>query len=781
MPGQETHDFDLVMELVPESLAEILGVAFDTDDLLGQILDGVLSFGGAFKLDVSMDRPTDVSLPADALNPIDVRIELLGGLGSVRIVAGVDTDRSADGVDLIQVNLRDRLYHAAAAAGPIPLPSNVLRDNLQALRTIPLLPVPVERGTADPKKLERADVKIIDDTSGSDRDAVAFCLTFGDGGPGDLAAFTRSFLRPEDTGGLAIFFGWLCRILAPEVERALGLPEGDFEGCVLRAPFRVDEDEEVDLTALSLELRDGFIALSASVRKTGFCYEGTGTIGGRIRVEVEDGNLVVQADVDDPEIDVDVPWYCWLTGAALAAILGGVLFGVIGAIVGGVLVPLILFIVSETVEGVLQAIADTLAEALDAIAPDVEVPAVVFNLIFQQVFIDDITIAARVQVEDSAPVKSEGTVVLRPGQAVDLDTGRVGDTELPGADLEWTGSGRGRRLRTCCISELARTGSADFGGHTRFRLYGLAYQSPGQVPVDELGITSDLVFYELLFPSLIVYAVRTNEGNYSVVQVVEVKDAYIRLRYRTYAYQLQSVQIQGAFRCAPILLPEVPKGDLVFEPPGAGDGGDDVDLPPPPDPPEEPDCPREVVVQRAAGRAGALEARVHISRLIEASRAVGAEANVAVFAEGEPVARLDALTASRWSRLGPRALRLYTGRWVAAIDTLRYPRATFHAVTEGLSGELTYQWFVNGDLLGAAEGTVDARGLVLAYGITDNRVTFTVKKGGDQPRDFELKVAVGDSEGAHLEAIRCIHYEGRCRHTRRRSPPYETYLAQWAT
>ena len=60
-------------------------------------------------------------------------------------------------------------------------------------------------------------------------------------------------------------------------------------------------------------------------------------------------------------------------------------------------------------------------------------------------------------------------------------------------------------------------------------------------------------------------------------------------------------------------------------------------------------------------------------------------------------------------------------------------------------------------------------------------VTFTVKKGGDQPRDFELKVAVDDSEGAHLEATRCIHYEGRCRHTRRRSPPYEAYLAQWAT
>jgi len=769
MPGEQTQNFDLVIELVPGEIANILGVAFDTDNLLGTLLGGAVEFAG-FNLEVSMDRPGDVGLPADALNPIDLQIEFLDGLGSVRIVAGIDTNRDAPDVDLIQVNLKDLLYHVSVdLVVPLPGLSQILENNLRSTETIPLLPVPVNRGTDDPKALQAADVRLIDDTGGTDQDALAFCLTFGGGGPGDLAAFQSAFLSAGDTAGVAIFFGWLCRVLQPEIEGALELPAGAFEDCVLQETVTIDDDEDVELTAMSLRLEDGFIAFSATVRKSGFCYEGTGTITGRLRIEVEDGELIVEAEIDDPEIDLDVPWYCWLGAAALGAILGGVLLGAIGALVGGVLVPLIVFIVSEVVEGVLQAVADTLQDALNAIAPDIQVPAVVFNFLFQQVFIDDITITAKIAIEDNAPVKTEGTAVLRRGEAIDLDTGRVGDRELPGADLEWVGDGKGRRLLALCITELARTGSKDFGAQTRFKLYGYPYESPAQVLVQELATVIDLIFVELSFPSLFVYGARTTDGCWSAVQVVEVKEDYIRLRYRTYAHKVQSVEIRGGFRCTPFVRPDAP-GGVVYDPPPAGQD-DDVGLPLPPvdEPDYDPDCPPTVVQRKRP------EAQIDLGRLVEASRSVGAAPNVMVSLDGDLIAELDPKLAARWSGLVAQPLRVFTGQWTVDYIFQRRPFATFHAVTEGLEGEIGYKWFVNGALLEEAEGEVDASGLVMTYRIVENRINFRVKEGGTEEHEFELKVAVDDEKGAHLETTRCIHFENTCRRKGRKTPPFVVY------
>ena len=82
-----------------------------------------------------------------------------------------------------------------------------------------------------------------------------------------------------------------------------------------------------------------FIDVQVKVSKSGFCYDATGTVGARIKIKVTGGNLIVQAQVDPPNIDVDIPWYCWIAGAVIGALLGGVLFGVIGGIVGGASPP----------------------------------------------------------------------------------------------------------------------------------------------------------------------------------------------------------------------------------------------------------------------------------------------------------------------------------------------------------------------------------------------------------------------------------------------------------
>ena len=63
---------------------------------------------------------------------------------------------------------------------------NALRNHV---KSIPLVPMPVERTSTSTVQPIAGDVKIVDDTSGADRDAVGFLMTFGGGTAGDRSAF----------------------------------------------------------------------------------------------------------------------------------------------------------------------------------------------------------------------------------------------------------------------------------------------------------------------------------------------------------------------------------------------------------------------------------------------------------------------------------------------------------------------------------------------------------------------------------------------------------------
>ena len=130
----------------------------------------------------------------------------------------------------------------------------------------------------------------------------------------------------------------------------------------------------------------------------------------------------------------------------VGAIVGGLLFGLIGAIVGGILLPLILWLTTEGVEGVVERAAQEIADALNDLSPSVDVPAVGIELIFSDVFIDDVTIAGRLRVTDNAPVRAEGTVVL-PNGVQPRPRQRQGRDARPAAQRRSVVAGLGVRAR----------------------------------------------------------------------------------------------------------------------------------------------------------------------------------------------------------------------------------------------------------------------------------------------------------------------------------------------
>ncbi len=150
MSGQQTHGYDLVVEFAEQAYQELLSVVFDTGGfLLGTILGGLginLDPATPFSVTVSFDQPG--GLPAGATDVVDIRVLLgnAGALGSLRIVASVDVDTSTNGIDLVRIDLAQKLWLTEIDVAGHPDPGSQ-----RAVRHVS----PAERQTLSPGALPR--------------------------------------------------------------------------------------------------------------------------------------------------------------------------------------------------------------------------------------------------------------------------------------------------------------------------------------------------------------------------------------------------------------------------------------------------------------------------------------------------------------------------------------------------------------------------------------------------------------------------------------------------
>lgn len=754
MAGQQSAGFDLVLEYSETPLQDVLGVAFDTSNFLCTLLDVLNIPCAGFNLSVSLDRPTDPVLTPAHTDAVD--IQLTGALGvawRLRMIVGVDVDRSVPGLNTVRLNLRDRLYHLSASLGAVPLDTTQLANQLRnTVRAVPL-PVSVPVSTdpnAAPLTPIRLDARVIDATVGEN--AFAVCLTFGGGTPGNLANLTTSAIPTGSTATLMMGFAWLLRLMEPGIEAGLGLAPDDFADGHLTRSVEIDRDNDVNLTRLDFTLEDGFVRVRSRVEKNGFCYTASADFGGDFRLEVRDSRLHVDADLSDPDFDLDIPWYCWIGAAFLGALLGG--------IIGAIVVPVLLYLVTSTVENVVNTVADTVVNAIDAATPSVDVPAIGFDLIFQNAFVDDIGIGCRFVVRDTAPVRCQGTVRLRRGQQLDLDNGKVGAV-VDGADLRWTGAGTAAKLEAICVSRIASTSWNRFDEVPRYRLYGLDYTRRA-VPVAELGqlividlpIISDI---EMFIPSLAVYAVRTNERRISLIQVIDLGDDTVTLRYKTFGLADPVVRIIGAFACpprkyGPVVLDGKVKVDSVTTRPPVRPK---VDLPAKLGPllaVSRSSKPREVPrplteVSRLEEMAG-LEGTLGGSALVQLR---SGNARVSL-----PASELLALVDRR-----PPAMSACIPRRSAVIVVGRQRTAVFTATVDRISDIRTVTWWLNGILLDPAAGTAQIDGVGYKFSQAGLRLTLTTDSA--TAYEFELRVAVENKNANRFGTATCVAFDPVCR------------------
>lgn len=750
MAGTETARFDFGVQFSELAWNDLLGPIFDEGGVVGELVDLLFGFAGDpdFTFTVSLDRPTDVAIPADAENPLDLNFAFsVGGFNAtVRIVVGVVVDRSNATVDELVVDFDNELYHRRARinGGGVQFSDADVQRVFRPIR----IPVGVTRGTDNPGLPERLDVKVVDDTTTADRDATALMISFGGSTGGDLAAL-RSFVPDGGRGAIGIFFQWIARMAAPNIEDALGMDRGSFTitdtAMTFAGRVRIDDDEEVDLTAMSMRLVDGAIDVSASVEKSGFCYTASGDVGASILLEIRDGRLIADPEISDPVIDLDIPLLCYIAGAAIGALLGGVLFGIADAIIGAILVPLIMWLASEVLTGVVDGIADSVVDAINNALPATDTPLPGIDIVFQRVFIDDVVIDAGVVPLPGGTLRGEGTVRLRPGQGFDLDAAAVVTADVrANADIEWRGAGEGRRLRPGCGARLARTGRRDFASIARYALYGLAYAHDTAVPVGELGVLTPagllhetfgdgflggLLGDDVRAETMLVYAIDTDEDRYAIVQAVSVEDEDVVLRWRCFDRRAASLAIDGDFVCQPDpRRPDAPPV-VVFEP----------DEPP--------------VITVTPGGAAPVTPTVTATR---ASKATAAATLTPV--QRTVIAQLRDRDPKRpIVAIGPQP----AGQWVARVPGRQAATARLHARVSGLRPEVAIAWWLDGEPLQGDSGRLDHDGTRIDWQ-REGDATLVVTVDADAVLDLQVRVTATGGDGTQLTQRRCLHRDGTC-------------------
>lgn len=753
MTGSQLNGFDLVIEFSEQAYKNILSGVFDSGTFLCDLFHGLITRLGlppapcpsVFTADISFDVPADVSLPAGTSDIVDVRIALGegGSVGSMRFVAKIDVDRTAVGssqVDLVRVNLSPSgLLFTNVRLGPFNDTNGALTGTLNSIGLIPLVPIPVQRGSTSTTAMTRADNRIIDDRSPGDLDASALLITFGGGSPGNACGFTASFVPSGEAGAIGISFDWLGRIIRPQLASALGTSESSFDApCRLNRSIPLPGDHNPRLTALELSLGNGVINVSATVAASDTGWSATGRVSGSIETMVQAGRLIIKSNIDDPEIDVDLDWWVYLAAAVIGAIIGGIIAGVIGAIIGAILVPLILWIVEQQLDGLINDVAHRIAEILRQLNLNVDIEAVGLNIVFQEIHIDDIVIGTDVVVKTEAPIKSEGVITVQNGQWFDLDSGSVGDSTLASADMALevvegetaTSGGRdnflGRRLlRTLCCSRLARTGKTTFD-MPRFALYGLYYNTPASIPDGEFAAAVTLPSIPwiplpaLYFPTLKVYAVETSEQRFSVIQVVEVTEGLVKMRYRTFEKPIPRVRIVGEFKLEDVF------GGIVG-----------VDIAPE----KAQFVPAAPTVQQQQTPAAA-----------------------AMMMAKAAMPTTDAAARSPSCGDRPKLDTSSPGTWQVPVLRRRSKVGRFRAAVENLHAS-KYQWSINRADLSSSIGSVNLGGVTVRYTIEEGGDTITLKPETNEKFYFELgvKVFAADDGASSVATSRCIEVAGTAR------------------
>ncbi len=729
-----------------------------------------------FRLDVSFTRPSGII--ASATNPIQLLFTIVfnnGLTGTLDVVVGMDVDRTDPNFDKVILAFTNKLYRCQLTVPGLSaltprLVSTLIQDQLDN-NDIPLMPIPVNRTSSSTTSIIRADVKVIDDSSAANNDSLGVILTYGGGATGNINAFTNSFSRQGAGAAVAINFAWICRNISPRVECGIGLPTGSFAGCNFNGNFEIRDG--VKLTHLSVSPADDHIVLNGRVAKSGTCYEASGSFQARIFVAIVGGELRVSFQADNPDIDIDIPWYCWLAAAVLGAILGGVIFGVVGAIVGAIIIPFLLWIAQSVIESTIENVARQVTTAINGI-DDVNIQLVGIDIILDRAFIDDLTVSYNMHEKEYWPIQSEGTVTLYSGDYFDLDTGIVKKEIFGGADLRLEGSLQSRSIKVLCGSSCVPLNLVkSFGQIRRYNLQMLHYGQSNVLPLYHFTQYIPVPFTsDDYFETFAIFAIKTSENAYGIFQAISVDENKFVIQYKTYKSNVYTIDFTGSFTCPPYFYfdEHLQLQELTY-----------IDA-------------RKVNSKLTETLSEELKVHTRLDTIklfaaepaklnainLNASKTVTVpKEQVALVSKIDQMERISMSDALQINKEKILQSNKAVGNWLGNYIIVREKKiASFVAKVNATVAVSSYTWSIdNIDLAQNSTGTIKVKNQDFEY--TTNGKTLKLSSNADVEIEVPIKLIITFANGLTDYIIKCIPYKNSCRYIKREIPVLFDYFEKF--
>ncbi len=220
---------------------------------------------------------------------------------------------------------------------------SALRAVTEFVKTVPTLTIPMEfkvvpgaNGSLSPLQFSNLQVHCISHAKRSKQALGLFGnLLAATQKNGDHTKKSATAIYPGSDMAVSISPGaFHTLVFCPAIAKALESDMNNLPGsCGSSSGLDV---EGVTIKAITESFAEDCINVDGSFAKSGFCYDASGTFHGVIKLSISGSQLKPEIQLDEPDVDVDIPIYCYIAATVILGPIGPLILGIIDKASDGV-------------------------------------------------------------------------------------------------------------------------------------------------------------------------------------------------------------------------------------------------------------------------------------------------------------------------------------------------------------------------------------------------------------------------------------------------------------
>jgi hypothetical protein len=291
--------------------SSIIGQSAATGSLVVATLDGTITVTA--RLSTAGNNPADASLMAPALDFVNATVDPIQFSHAAEQKIANAVAGTLVSADEVRLRIHDEVtnFFRDFKIQPLPFTFRVVGNVDGSLQTQPI-------------QVERFEAHCISnpDHAAQGLGLYAILLKANDGN-GDHAQKTALAVSAGDDSAVSISAEAFHKLIfCPSVANNLKVAISDLPTTCGNGKGKVSFNG-FELASLADAFLLDLIVIEGKLTRSGFCYDATINLRGKVLLQIQFGQLVPRLQLDQPDVNVDTPWYCYLAGA----LFGGAEFG----------------------------------------------------------------------------------------------------------------------------------------------------------------------------------------------------------------------------------------------------------------------------------------------------------------------------------------------------------------------------------------------------------------------------------------------------------------------